>query len=150
MEEPAADLAMSVAIASSLRDMPVKADMVLIGEIGLSGELRWVSQMIPRLREAAKLGFKSAVIPQRTSHAEALPDGIQVMEARSLQEALRLSLIDPDLLIRKENNHESLLSKIRKHHAIEHASLSIIQSKNPSLHLAGYSDTHGFLDGGRC
>lgn len=96
IEEPAADLAMSVAIASSLRDMPVKADMVLIGEIGLSGELRWVSQMIPRLREASKLGFKSAVIPRRTSHAETLPDGIQVMEARSLQEALRLSLINPE------------------------------------------------------
>jgi len=95
VEEPAADLAMSVAIASSLRDMPVKADMVLIGELGLSGELRWVSQMIPRLREASKLGFKTAVIPRRTSHAEALPNGIQVMEARSLQEALRLSLIDP-------------------------------------------------------
>lgn len=96
VEEPAADLAMSAAIASSLRDMPVKADLVLIGEIGLSGELRWVSQMIPRLREAAKLGFKSAVIPRRTSHAEALPEGIRVMEARSLQEALRLSLIEPD------------------------------------------------------
>jgi DNA repair protein RadA/Sms len=96
VEEPAADLAMSVAIASSLRDMPVRADMVLIGELGLSGELRWVSQMIPRLREAAKLGFKKAVIPRRTSHAETLPDGIQVMEARSLQEALRLSLIEQE------------------------------------------------------
>jgi len=96
VEEPAADLAMSVAIASSMRDIPVKADMVLIGEIGLSGELRWVSQMIPRLREAAKLGFKQAVIPRRTSHAESLPDGIKVLEARSLQEALRLSLINTD------------------------------------------------------
>ncbi len=96
IEEPAADLAMSAAIASSLRDMPVRADMVLIGEIGLSGELRWVSQMMPRLREAAKLGFKTAVIPRRTSHAEALPDGIMVMEARSVQEALRLSLVDQE------------------------------------------------------
>jgi DNA repair protein RadA/Sms len=95
VEEPAADLAMAVAIASSLRDMPVKADLVLIGEIGLSGELRWVSQMMARLREAAKLGFRTAIIPKRTSHAESLPDGIQVMEARSIQEALRLSLIDP-------------------------------------------------------
>jgi DNA repair protein RadA/Sms len=96
VEEPAADLAMSVAIASSLRDIPVKAELVLIGEIGLSGELRWVSQMILRLREAAKLGFKSAVIPRRTSHAEVLPEGIRVLEARSLQEALRLSLMETD------------------------------------------------------
>ncbi len=96
VEEPAADLAMAVAIASSMRDIPVKADLVLIGEIGLSGELRWVSQMIPRLREAGKLGFKTAVIPRRTSHAESMPDGIKVLEARSLQEALRLSLMDTD------------------------------------------------------
>jgi len=96
VEEPAADLAMSVAISSSLLDIPVKADLVLIGEIGLSGELRWVSQMILRLREAAKLGFKSAVIPRRTSHAETLPEGIKVLEARSLQEALRLSLMSTD------------------------------------------------------
>ncbi len=96
VEEPAADLAMAVAVASSMRDIPVKADLVLIGEIGLSGELRWVSQMIPRLREAGKLGFKTAVIPRRTSHAESLPDGIKVLEARSLQEALRLSLMDTD------------------------------------------------------
>lgn len=94
VEEPAADLAMSVAIASSLRDIPVKADMVLIGEVGLSGELRWVSQMMSRLREAAKLGFRTAVIPKRTSHAETLPEGIRVFEARSVQEALRLSLVD--------------------------------------------------------
>ncbi|HEX7555927.1 MAG TPA: DNA repair protein RadA [Leptolinea sp.] len=101
VEEPAADLALAAAIASSLRDMPVRADLVLIGEVGLSGELRWVSQMMPRLREAAKLGFKSAVIPRRTSHAEALPEGIQVMEARSVQEALRLSLIDQETPVSK-------------------------------------------------
>jgi DNA repair protein RadA/Sms len=103
VEEPAADLAMAAAIASSIRDMPVKADMVLIGEIGLSGELRWVSQMMTRLREAAKLGFRTAVIPKRTSHAEALPDGIQVLEARSVQEALRLSLVDPAVVQTKGN-----------------------------------------------
>jgi DNA repair protein RadA/Sms len=95
VEEPAADLAMAAAIASSLRDMPVKADLVLIGEIGLSGELRWVSQMMARLREASKLGFHYAIIPKRTSHAESLPEGIKVMEARSLQEALRIALVDP-------------------------------------------------------
>ena len=58
VEEPAADLAVAAAIASSMRDLPVKADTVLIGEVGLSGELRMVGQMPARLREAAKLGFK--------------------------------------------------------------------------------------------
>ena len=94
IDEPAADLAIAVAVASSMRDVPVKADTVLIGEVGLSGELRWVGQMNARLREAAKLGFKHAVIPQRIAHGESLPDGIAVKEARSLREALSFALLD--------------------------------------------------------
>ena len=92
IDEPAADLAMAAAIASSVKDVPVKADTVLIGEIGLSGELRWVGQMNARLREAAKLGFKSAVIPRRIKHGEKLPPGIQIIEARSVREALEWAL----------------------------------------------------------
>ena len=91
--EPAADLAVAAAIASSLRDLPVRADLALIGEVGLSGELRWVGQMNARLREAAKLGFKAAVIPHRVRKSEPLPEGIQVLEARSLREALTLALV---------------------------------------------------------
>jgi DNA repair protein RadA/Sms len=91
--EPAADLALAAAIASSHRDIPVKADTVLIGEIGLSGELRQASQMMTRLREAAKLGFRSAVVPKRVRGGEPYPDGIQVIEARSLREALNHALI---------------------------------------------------------
>jgi len=67
--------------------------MVLIGEVGLSGELRWVGQMNARLREAAKLGFKTAVIPRRVRQGEALPQGIEIIEARSLREALHLALL---------------------------------------------------------
>jgi len=93
VSEPAADLAIAVAIASSIKDVPVKADLVLIGEVGLSGELRWVGQMNARLREAAKLGFKTAVIPRRVRQGEALPQGIEIIEARSLREALRLALL---------------------------------------------------------
>ena len=93
IDEPAADLAVAVAIASSIRDLPVRADSVLIGEVGLSGELRWVGQMTNRLKEAAKLGFKSAIIPHRTRRGEPLPEGIQVVEARSLREALSLALV---------------------------------------------------------
>jgi DNA repair protein RadA/Sms len=88
ISEPAADLAMAAAITSSMRDIPIKADHVFIGEVGLSGELRWVSQMNARLKEAAKLGFKTAVIPRRVRKGEPLPDGIKVIEARSLREAL--------------------------------------------------------------
>lgn len=95
ISEPAADLAVAAAIASSLRDAAVRADTVLIGEVGLSGELRMVSQMSARLREAAKLGFRSAVVPRRIRResGEPWPQGIQIIEARSLREALSHALL---------------------------------------------------------
>ena len=93
VDEPAADLAMAVALASSLRDQPVRADTVLIGEVGLSGELRMVGQMPARLREAAKLGFKTAIVPRRLRQGEPWPKGIEVIEARSLRQALDAALI---------------------------------------------------------
>jgi DNA repair protein RadA/Sms len=93
IQEPAADLAAAAAIASSQKDRPVRADLVLIGEVGLSGELRWVSHMEIRLREAAKLGFKAAVIPQRLRASLSLPDGIEILEARSLAQAIKIALV---------------------------------------------------------
>lgn len=93
ISEPAADLAMAAAITSSMKDIPVKADTVFIGEVGLSGELRWVSQMNARLREAAKLGFKTAVVPRRIRKGEPWPDGINIVEARSVKEALDHALL---------------------------------------------------------
>ena len=91
--EPAADLAVAVAITSSLRNIPVKAETVLIGEVGLSGELRMVAQMPSRLKEAEKLGFKSAIVPRRMRRGEPWPDGIQVIEVRSLRQALDHALL---------------------------------------------------------
>jgi DNA repair protein RadA/Sms len=95
ISEPAADLAVAAAVTSSLRDAPVRADTVLIGEVGLSGELRMVGQMSARLREASKLGFRTAVVPRRVrrSSGEPWPDGIQIIEARSLREALSIALV---------------------------------------------------------
>ena len=93
IEEPAADLAAAVAIASSLNDQPVRADLVLIGEVGLSGELRWAAQMDARLREAAKLGFKGAVIPHRLKGKFNSPEGFKILEARSLGQAIKLALV---------------------------------------------------------
>jgi DNA repair protein RadA/Sms len=93
IDEPAADLAVAAAITSSLQDRAVKADLALIGEIGLSGELRMVGQIESRLREAASLGFKQALVPKRLHTKQPWPGGIEVQEARSLQEALKLALI---------------------------------------------------------
>jgi DNA repair protein RadA/Sms len=96
VEEPAADLAVAAAIASSMRDVPVKADTVLIGEVGLSGELRLVGQMPTRLMEAAKLGFKTAIVPKSIRKAEPWPKGINVVEVRSLREAIEHALVGND------------------------------------------------------
>ncbi len=91
--EPAADLSIAAAIASSMKDQAVKADTVLIGEIGLSGELRMVSQMPARLREAAKLGFKNAIVPKRLRKGEPWPKDIHIVEARTLRQALEQALL---------------------------------------------------------
>ena len=95
ISEPAADLAVAAAVTSSLRDIPVRADTVLIGEIGLSGELRMVGQMAARLREAANLGFRAAIVPRRIrkTGGEPWPQSIQIIEARSLREALGYALV---------------------------------------------------------
>ncbi len=106
INEPAADLAMATAITSSMRDIPVKADHVFIGEIGLSGELRWVSQMNARLKEAAKLGFKTAIIPRRIRRGEPLPEGIKIIEVRSLREALDQALVGGFGKNGRETDHE--------------------------------------------
>ena len=94
VDEPAADLAIAAALASSWRDVPVRAGAVLIGEIGLAGELRMPGQMAARLREASKLGFKTAIIPKAlrsprsTGMDDDWPKSLEIIEARSLQQAL--------------------------------------------------------------
>ncbi|GAB4542063.1 MAG: DNA repair protein RadA [Anaerolineales bacterium] len=88
IDEPAADLAIAAAIASSWKDIPIRADAALIGEIGLAGELRLPGQMHARLREAQKLGFKLAIVPKAIRKGEAYPKGIEVVEVRSAAQAL--------------------------------------------------------------
>lgn len=94
ISEPAADLAIAVAIASSVKDRPVHADLAFVGEVGLSGELRAVSQLNGRLKEAQKLGFKRCVIPKSAQRrATDLPDGIEVIGCRTLSEAIDVALL---------------------------------------------------------
>ena len=92
IQEPAADLAIAAAIFSSVKDQPVPADMVLLGEIGLSGELRAARRLPERLREAAKLGFKRAVIPSSASRTDGLPSDLEINQARALHDALKITL----------------------------------------------------------
>jgi DNA repair protein RadA/Sms len=98
IDEPAADLAIAVAITSSWRDISVKADAVLIGEIGLAGELRMPGQMQARLREAQKLGFKTAIVPKALRKGEPYPSGIEIIEVRSIHQALDAAFAAPQAM----------------------------------------------------
>jgi DNA repair protein RadA/Sms len=83
VSEPAADLAVTAAIASAAFEMPTSPGMVYFGEVGLSGEVRQVAQAEARLKEAAKLGFDSATFPRRVAHGNrklAAPDGLRLEE----------------------------------------------------------------------
>jgi DNA repair protein RadA/Sms len=91
--EPAADLAIALAIASSFRDEGVDMEMVAVGEIGLSGELRAVSQITKRLEEVARLGFRSCLVPAVGAKASYIPKGIKVIPVSTLKEAVRMGLV---------------------------------------------------------
>jgi DNA repair protein RadA/Sms len=92
INEPAADLGVAVAIASSYRDVPVAHDLAIVGEIGLSGELRSISQAGKRLNEAARLGFKRCLLPHSVRLSKDVPGGMEVVRARALREALDIAL----------------------------------------------------------
>ena len=91
--EPAVDLAVAVALASTVRDRPVAADLALVGEVGLSGEVRSVGQLEARIREAARLGFRKVLIPRTLNRQKLrLPEGVETAPVRSVHEAIDLAL----------------------------------------------------------
>jgi DNA repair protein RadA/Sms len=90
--EPGLDLAVALALASSLRDRPVDPRTVAIGEVGLLGELRPVSGLDRRLREAARLGFERAIVPAG-GRAKGAVEGIRVVPVANLREAIRAALM---------------------------------------------------------
>jgi DNA repair protein RadA/Sms len=92
INEPAADLSVALAIASSYRDVPVAQDLAVMGEIGLSGELRSISQPTKRLNEAARLGFTRCLLPRSVRLSRDRPPGVEVVRAGSLREALDVAL----------------------------------------------------------
>jgi DNA repair protein RadA/Sms len=93
IDEPASDLAVAVSIASSFKNIPVAADMALVGEIGLSGELRAVGHLETRLKEAAKLGFKRCLLPASSPLKQLKTPPLELLKARSLNEAIEAALI---------------------------------------------------------
>lgn len=92
LDEPAADLATMLAIASSFRDLPLGRDMAAVGEVGLSGEIRSVSSLNMRLSEIARLGFKRCVIPAHIKDDIKKPDGLEIISVKDIREAIKATL----------------------------------------------------------
>lgn len=92
LEEPAADLATLLAIASSFKDLPLGRDLAAVGEVGLSGEIRSVSNLNSRLSEIARLGFKRCIIPAHVKDDIRKPDGLELISVRDIREAVRATL----------------------------------------------------------
>lgn len=88
LDETANDLGLCIAIATGLRDVCLPPDMIFIGEVGLGGELRTVSQLEKRLTEAAKLGFTKAVVPKAALRGVKAPKGLTVISAETITQAL--------------------------------------------------------------
>jgi len=92
LDEPAADLPVVLAVASSYRDSVIDYDLVAIGEVGLTGEIRSVSHMNQRLAEVSRLGFKKCIIPRNGSEKLEIPDGLVVYRVRNIREAIEVAM----------------------------------------------------------
>lgn len=92
LDEPAIDLAIAISIASSFRNQITSPTDVVIGEIGLTGEIRRVSRIEQRVHEAAKLGFQRAIIPARNLGGWTYPEGMKVVGVSALEEALQVGI----------------------------------------------------------
>ncbi|XJZ27412.1 DNA repair protein RadA [Bacillota bacterium Lsc_1132] len=94
LDEPAIDLAIAVSIASSFRDKPTKPTDCIIGEVGLTGEIRRVSRIEQRVQEAAKLGFERVILPKNNLGGWRGPEGIELIGVSSVHEALKAAFGD--------------------------------------------------------
>ena len=92
LDEPGADLPVALAVASSYRDAVIPDDLVAIGEVGLTGEVRSVSNMSQRLGEAVRLGFTKCIIPKYGSEKLEIPKGLTVYRVRNLREAIEVAM----------------------------------------------------------
>ncbi len=92
LDEPGADLPVVLAVASSYRDAVIADDLVAIGEVGLTGEIRSVSHMNQRLAEVARLGFKKCIIPKNGAEKLEIPSGLTVYRVRNIREAIEVAM----------------------------------------------------------
>ena len=92
IDDPGADLATVLALASAYKDKPVRGDVAAFGEVGLTGELRQVSQINPRLAEVARMGFKACILPQSGRGKLQAPAGLELIQVKTIADAIRAAV----------------------------------------------------------
>lgn len=92
LDEPAADLPVAIAVASSYRDQAVDNSLAAVGEVGLTGEIRAVANLSQRLNEIARLGFRRCVIPRQGAEKLDAPAGLELLRVRNIHEAIEIAL----------------------------------------------------------
>ena len=92
LDEPGADLPVILAVASSYRDAVIPKDLAAIGEVGLTGEIRSVSNLNQRLQEVRRNGFSKCIIPKNTAQKLEIPDGLTVYQVRNIREAIEIAM----------------------------------------------------------
>jgi len=93
VDDPGADLATILALASAYRDKPIRSDVAVFGEVGLTGELRQVSQINPRLNEIVRMGFKACILPVFAKGKLQPPEGLELIQVKNISEAIAKALI---------------------------------------------------------
>ncbi|MCL2661717.1 MAG: DNA repair protein RadA [Oscillospiraceae bacterium] len=91
LDDPGADLATILALASAYKDKPLRDDAAVFGEVGLTGELRQVSQVNQRLAEISRMGFKKCIMPSQTKSKLQIPDGLDIIHVKNITEAIKVS-----------------------------------------------------------
>ncbi|MFA6948200.1 MAG: DNA repair protein RadA [Eubacteriales bacterium] len=96
LDEPAADLSIALSLISGLRDLPIPDDLIAVGEVGLAGECRAISNAEARVSEAARLGFTKIILPARSAEKLRIPDGVTIIPVRGLYDMAASKYVFPN------------------------------------------------------
>ena len=94
IDDPGADLATILTLASAYKDKPLRSDTAMFGEIGLTGELRQVSQINQRLAEISRMGFKACIMPYKSKSKLQAPDGLELIHVKNIGEAIKAAIVE--------------------------------------------------------
>ena len=94
IDDPGADLATILALASSYRDKPLRSDIAAFGEIGLSGEIRQVSHIPQRLAEISRMGFKACILPSSAKYTKEAENSLEIIKVKNISEAIKAAIVE--------------------------------------------------------